>query len=157
LDAAWPLPVEVINDQLHLGSAWQMFVYRGIPRTGWLAIHGQFENGETMLLYTSVDASNGQMHGLWGPAARLRLFEQHLLRSFPDTVLRAWGGYYCRHFNNEQNSPMGMRLARLEIHGISRLSHLPGEAPNPVEDDLLWRHRCFATVGDSIASGEPAQ
>jgi hypothetical protein len=140
-----PMPtfVKPIDRQLHLASAWKMFVYPVIPRMGWLMIQGHFENGENTLLYTGADPATGQMYREWGPGARLRLLEQHLLTSFPSTILNAWGGYYCQLFNGEQNRPIGMRLATLEIHLHYRLSHLPGAPPNPYEDDLLWRHQCL--------------
>jgi len=138
--------VQAINSQLHLGSAWQMFVYRSIPRSGWLMIYGQFEDGANSLLYTGADPTTGQMYRQWGPGARLRLLEQHFIRSFPESILYAWGGYYCRLYNRDQNYPVGMRLATVEFHLMYRISHLPGRAPNPVEDDLLWRQRCFVEV-----------
>lgn len=141
-----PLPAfaKLIDGQLHLASAWRMFIYPVIPRTGWLMIQGQFENGENLLLYTGADPATGQMYREWGPGARLRLLEQHLLTAFPSTILNAWGGYYCRAFNREQLRPVGARLADVEIHLRYRLSHLPGAPVNPYEDDLLWRHQCLA-------------
>jgi CubicO group peptidase (beta-lactamase class C family) len=144
--------VQAINQQLHLGAAWQMFVYRSIPRSGWLMIYGQFEDGANPLLYTGADPTTGQMYRQWGPGARLRLFEQHLIRSFPESILRSWAGYYCRLYNLEQNHPSGRRLATVDIHLMYRISHLPGRAPNPLEDDLLWRHRCFPEVSGRAVS-----
>jgi hypothetical protein len=120
-----------------------MFVYGAIPRSGWVVIHGQFEHGVPALLYTSADPLTGQMYRQWGPGARLRLFEQHLSTAFPNTILQAWGSYYCRLYNVEQGRPLGQRLATLEIHLRYRLSYRPGTPPNPVEDDLLWRHQCL--------------
>jgi hypothetical protein len=140
-----PKFVQAINYHLRLSSQWQMFVYGAIPRSGWVVIHGQFEQGATSLLYTSADPLTGQMYRQWGPGARLRLFEQHLSTSFPNTILRAWGSYYCRLYNVEQGRPLGQRLATLEIHLRYRLSYRPGAPPNPVEDDLLWRHYCLSS------------
>ncbi len=146
-----PMPAfaKLIDSQLHLASAWRMFIYPVIPRTGWLMIQGQFENGENLLLYTGADPATGQMYREWGPGARLRLLEQHLLTAFPSTILNAWGGYYCRTFNNEQPRPVGARLADVEIHLRYRLSHLPGAPINPYEDDLLWRHQCLVNQVDN--------
>jgi hypothetical protein len=138
--------VDAINHQLNLGSSWQMFVYSSIPRSGWLMVHGQFENGASALLYTGADPTTGQMYRQWGPAARLRLFEIHLAASFSETILRAWGGYYCRLYNVEQNTSIGTQLTTLEIHFRYRLSHHPGRALNPLEDDLIWRHQCVPEV-----------
>jgi hypothetical protein len=138
-----PAFLKAIEHQLNVASAWKMFVYIVIPRAGWVMVYGQFENGETMLLYTGADPTTGQMYRMWGPGARLRLLEQHLLNAVPSTILRAWGGYYCRHFNGEQRRPVGERLSTLEIHLRYRWSHVPGAPPNPYEDDLLWRHQCL--------------
>jgi hypothetical protein len=67
----------------------------------------QFENGAKQLLYTGVDPTGGRTYWQWGPEARLRFFEQRLLWSFPETILRAWGGYYCRLYNRKQERPAG--------------------------------------------------
>jgi hypothetical protein len=142
--AANPPPaLRAINHQLHLASPWTMFAYHSIPRIGRLMIDGQFENGANLLLYTSADPTSGQIYWQWGPGARLRFFEQRLLWSFPETILRAWGGYYCRLYNRTQDRPTAMRLTTVEIHRRYRWAHVPGAPPNPYEDDLLWRHQCF--------------
>lgn len=140
-----PMPdfAKLIDHQLHLASAWQMFVYPAIPRMGWLTIQGQFEHGENVLLYTGGDPATGQIERLWGPSARLRLFEQHLLNSFPSTILNAWGGYYCQLFNQDPQRSAGTRLVTLEIYRHYRLGHLPDAPPNPYEDEPLWRHQCL--------------
>jgi hypothetical protein len=138
-----PAFLQAIDDQVQLASAWKMFIYPIIPRTGWVMVYGQFENGEEALLYSGADPASGQMYRLWGPGARLRLLEQHLLGAFPSTILRAWGTYYCRLFNSEQRGPARQHLSTLEIHMRHRWSHLPGAPANPYEDDLLWRHQCL--------------
>jgi hypothetical protein len=143
LESPRPLLVRAINYQLRLGSGWQMFTYSAIPRTGWLMIDGHFEDGVHALLHTGANPQTGRIYRQWGPAARLRLLEQHFSTSFPITVLRAWGSYYCRTYNVEQGRQPGQRLANLEIHLRYRRAHLPGKLPNPYEDDLLWRHQCF--------------
>ncbi len=139
-----PFFVYALNRQLHLGSGWQMFVYGVIPRTGWLMINGQFEQGGRILLHSSADPQTGQMYHQWGPSARLRLLEQRLAASFPTTILRAWASYYCTLYNIEQGRSPGQRLTTVEIHLRYRRTHRPGALPNPYEDDLLWRHQCLA-------------
>ena len=139
-----PLPpfLKAIDHQLQLASAWPMFVYPIIPRTGWLQVDGQWANGDTAVLYSSADPATGQMYHLWGPSARLRLLEQHLLGALPSPILRAWGQYYCRLYN--AGAPAAAhRLAALEIHLHYRWSHLPGAPANPYHDDLLWRQQCL--------------
>lgn len=143
LAPARPMIVRIINYHLHLGSGWQMFVYSAIPRTAWVMIYGRFENGAITLLHTGANPQTGQMYRQWGPYARLRLLEQHLAASFPSTILRAWGDYYCRFHNAAQNRQIGMRLTALEIHVRYRLTHVPDAPPNPFEDDLIWSHRCL--------------
>lgn len=142
-DTPRPLLVRVINYQLRLGGGWQMFTYSAIPRVVGILIQGQFEDGVQALLHTSADPQTGQMYRQWGPFARLRLLEQHLSTSFPDTILRAWGSYYCKFYNGAQGRAVGQRLTTLEIHLRYRRTHLPNKPPNPYEDDLLWRHQCF--------------
>jgi hypothetical protein len=138
-----PAFLKAIDNQLSLASAWKMFVYPVIPRAGWLMVYGQFETGETRLLYTGADPKTGHMYRIWGPGARLRLLEQHLLNAVPVPILRAWSGYYCRLFNREQDRPVEHGLSTLAIYVRYRWSHVPGAPPNPYEDDLLWRHRCL--------------
>jgi len=141
--AAQPLFVRTINHELHLASPWTMFVYRSRPRTGWMMVVGSFENGERQLLYTSVDPATGAVVQQWGPAARLRFFEQRLLWSFPETILHAWGAYYCRIYNQAQARPAGLRLATVAIVRHARWTHAPAAAPEPYQDDVLWRQRCL--------------
>lgn len=143
--AAWrqPAVIRVLNEQLHLASPWTMFAYYARPRSGWLLINGAFENGARQLLYTSIEPTSGHIYRQWGPAARLRFFEQRLLWSFPETILRAWGSYYCRRDSTALVRRTGQRLLTVEIHRRYRWAHDPGAPPNPVEDDLLWRHHCF--------------
>jgi hypothetical protein len=137
-----PMVVQTINHQLHLASPWSMFAYRTIPRTGWLEIDGHIQNGDSLPLYTSRDPATGQIRWLWGPGTRLRFFEQRLLWSIPDTILHAWGSYYCRLYNQGQEHSPTMQLATVEIHRLYRWAHEPGALPNPYEEDLLWRHQC---------------
>lgn len=140
-----PLPplLKAIDHQLQLASAWPMFVYPIIPRAGWFEVTGQWVNGATGLLYSSADPATGQMYHLWGPSARLRLLEQHLLGALPTPILQAWGQYYCRLSNNNPTLPPTQRLLSLEIHLRYRWSHAPGARPNPYDDDLLWRQQCL--------------
>jgi hypothetical protein len=140
-----PMPalLKTIDEQVQLASAWHMFVYPVIPGTGWLMVYGQFENGARMLLYSGADPATGEVYRLWGPDARLRMMEQHLLITMPSTILRAWGNFYCRLFNFEQDRPPGEQLSGLAIHLRYRWSHVPGAPPNPYTDDPLWRHQCF--------------
>ncbi|MFN8465612.1 MAG: HTTM domain-containing protein [Caldilineaceae bacterium] len=140
-----PMPawLKAIDGQLQLASAWKMFVYPVIPRAGWLMVNGQFEDGAEALLYSGADPATGAVYRLWGPDARLRLLEQHLLSSMPTPILRAWAGYYCRLFNDAAGRPAGQRLAALTISLHYRWSHLPGAPPNAFADDVLWRHRCL--------------
>lgn len=140
-----PLPpfLKAIDHQLQLASAWPMFVYPIIPRTGWLQVDGQWADGATGILYSSADPATGQMYHLWGPSARLRLLEQHLLGALPSPILRAWGQYYCRLYNADSPQPPAHRLATLEIHLHYRWSHRPGAPAKPYDDDLLWRQQCL--------------
>ena len=138
-----PAWLKAIDGQLQLASAWKMFVYPVIPRAGWLMVTGQFEDGAAALLYSGADPATGAVYRLWGPDARLRLLEQHLLSAMPSPILRAWAGYYCRLFNGAAGRPPGQRLAALTINLHYRWSHLPGAPPNSFADDVLWRHRCL--------------
>jgi hypothetical protein len=141
--AAQPLLVRAVNRELHLASPWAMFVYRSRPRTGWMMVVGSFENGARQLLYTSVDPATGTVVQQWGPAARLRFFEQRLLWSFPATILHAWGAYYCHAYNQVQAPPAGRRLAAVAIVRRARWTHAPAAADEPYQDDVLWRQRCL--------------
>jgi len=142
--APQPTFVQAIDRQLHLVSPWSMFAYRTLPRIGWLMIDGQFENGTKQLLYTGTDLTNGRTDWLWGPGARLRFFEQRLLWSFPEPILQAWGGYYCRLYNHKQLRSAGMWLTSVEIHRHYHWVHGPGAPRNPDADDLLWSHHCLS-------------
>jgi hypothetical protein len=141
-----PMPawLKAVDGQLQLASAWKMFVYPVIPRAGWLVVAGQFEDGTAALLYSGADPATGSVYRLWGPEARLRLLEQHLLSAMPSPILRAWAGYYCRLFDGPAGRPAGQRLAALTISLHYRWSHLPGAPPNAFADDVLWHHRCLA-------------
>lgn len=141
---AWGQTINALNHQLHLASPWSMFAYPSVPRPGWLIIDGAFENGTHALLYSGMDPTTGRANWLWGPGARLRFFEQRLLWAFPDTILQAWGGYYCQLYNALPAHGVERRLATVEIHRHYRLAHAPGAPPNPYEDDLLWRHQCLS-------------
>ncbi len=153
LQLAPPMPMllKALDHQLQLASSWKMFVYPLKPRAGWLMVEGQFENGETHLLYSGADPTTGHMYRLWGPDARLRLLEQHLLSAFPSTILQAWGNYYCRLFNQAEPASAAQPLSALTIHLRYRWSHQPDAPPNPYEDDLLWSHQCLRVV-EKVAS-----
>ena len=80
---------------------------------------------------------------LWGPGMRWRKFEENINNYRYNSLLRAWGRYYCHLYNDVEGRPQGTRLATLEIHFVYRRSYPPGSAPNPMEDDLLWTHWCY--------------
>ncbi|HMN30032.1 MAG TPA: hypothetical protein PKE45_17905 [Caldilineaceae bacterium] len=143
LASTQPRFIQAIDQQLHLASPWSMFAFLSVPRIGQPVIDGRFEDGTNLLLYASSDPTSRQLYWRSGPGARLRFFEQRLLWSFPETILRAWGGYYCRLYNRKQTHMSGMRLVSVEFYRRHRWAHDPGAWSNPNEQDLLRQHHCF--------------
>lgn len=121
---------------LQLSHSWGMFSYETLQRAGWIVIAGQFEQGAARTLYS------GEHPPLWGPEVQQRDLDQSVAIYRQTPILRAWGHYYCQLYNGAQTTPVG-RLAHLEIHYRYRRTYRPGTAPRPLQDDLLWTHRCY--------------
>jgi hypothetical protein len=120
---------------------WQYWdLYAPVPYQidGQIMIPGRFEDGMEFDLYAAQTS-----RVLWGPGMRWRKFEENINNYRYDPLLRAWGRYYCRLYNDIEDRPQGTRLTTLEIHFVYRRSYPPGGEINPVEDDLLWTHWCY--------------
>ena len=121
-----------------LWQYWDLFAPLPLQIDGRIAIPGRFENGETFDLYAAHTS-----RPLWGPEIRWRKFEENINNYRYDALLREWGRYYCRLYNDILARPEGSRLATLEIHFVYRRSYPPGGALSPLQDDLLWKHWCY--------------
>jgi hypothetical protein len=128
---------------LSIWQAWDMFAPYPSTVDGWIVIPGTFEDGTTFDLRTGEAVSQEFRRIFWGPQLRWKKYESNLSGGSYDSLLRAWGNYYCQQYNTVQRLPVGARLATLEIHYYSYRSHAPGAPPNPLSDRLLWKHWCF--------------
>ena len=141
-----PMPkvFRTVLSELRLPNAWAMFRFDSMQRAGWLLIQGQFEDGTSKTLYSSVDPLSEQPTIYWGPEMHQRLLDTVVVNTRDSAVLRAWSRYYCQLYkdNEAENRPSNFHLATLEIHFRYRRSYRPGGALRPPEDDLLWSHKC---------------
>jgi hypothetical protein len=125
-------------------QAWDMFSPYPSTQDGWIVVPGRFEDGTTFDLSTGLPLTQEYHDALFGPSVRWKKYESNLTRNNYDTLLEAWGGYYCDLYNNKGALAVDHRLATLEIRYYSTRSHAPGEPPNPLTDELLWKHWCYA-------------
>jgi hypothetical protein len=121
-----------------LWQYWDLFAPLPLQIDGRMTIPGRFEDGASFDLYAAHTT-----RPMWGPEIRWRKFEENVNNYRYDVLLREWGRYYCRLYNDILARPEGTRLATLEIHFVYRRSHPPGGVPGPLQDDLLWKHWCF--------------
>jgi hypothetical protein len=121
-----------------LWQYWDLFAPLPLQIDGRITVPGRFEDGASFDLYAAQTA-----RPMWGPEMRWRKFEENINNYRSDDLLREWGRYYCRLYNNIGARPEGTRLATLEIHFVYRRSHRPGGTPGPLQDDLLWNHWCY--------------
>jgi hypothetical protein len=139
-----PMPM-VLEDIVWYSGLWQwwdLFAPLPIQYDGYIVIPGQFENGITYDLRTHEPAPGQELFSRFGPIMRFEKLEENVVRYEDAPLLRAWGNYYCRVYNDERPAIRGTRLATLEIQFIYRNSHTPGEEANPYQMDLLWQHWC---------------
>jgi hypothetical protein len=121
-----------------LWQYWDLFAPLPLQIDGRITVPGGFEDNARFDLYAAQT-----VRPMWGPEMRWRKFEENINNYRYDDLLREWGRYYCRLYNETYALPEGKRLATLEIRFVYRRSHPPGGTPGPLQDDLLWTHWCY--------------
>jgi hypothetical protein len=142
-----PLPTapQAILRYSGLWQYWDMFAPMPLQISGWITIRGQFEDGKnTDLFHLRDDATDTVPPPIqWGSSMRWLKYIENAYNDQDERVLLAWGGYYCRLYNDAMALPLGSRLATLEIRYVFRRVHARGEPLNPLQNDLIWSHWCY--------------
>lgn len=137
---------------LGLWQSWDMFAPRPIIVDGWFIAPGVFEDGTSVDLRTGQPVSHELPRIFYGMDGRWREFQMHLWLRPDSDVLGAWGSYYCRLYNVEQNRPYGQRLASLQLRWRYRYSHDPNQPAQEWQETMLWTHWCFDQYRQTIAN-----
>jgi hypothetical protein len=127
-----------------LWQSWDMFAPNPSRTDGWLMVIGRFEDGGMLNLRSGEDDYQNQIRYFFGPQVRWQKFDENMFnRANMDLIYSAWGGYYCRTYNNLGQLPEGQRLATMEFIYYSRLSHAPGESAYNIQPNLKWKQWCY--------------
>jgi hypothetical protein len=140
-------PVTKVESDLILYSGfwqyWAMFAPYPSTTDGWVIVQGKFEDGRELDLRTGQAVSSVPYRVYWGPDIRWKKYEGNLFDNRYEPLLKAWADHYCLEYNVNQNLPPGSRLATMQLIFRGRISHVPGQALNPDQDWILWKHWCF--------------
>ncbi|MEM9950072.1 MAG: hypothetical protein AAF846_00620 [Chloroflexota bacterium] len=78
----------------------------------------------------------------WDLQMKWEKFKENAYRGQHPSLLRGWGRYCCRTLNDDRIE--GTRLATLTITMVVRDLHAPNEPMNPLRQEIIWNHWCYA-------------
>lgn len=147
------VPKEPAAAVQYLGLWQQWGMYSPDPPTsfGNIVIPGTFEDGTSLDLVDGEPLSHEWRRGMWGPTARVKLFEEWMSYGNKTPVFQAWSAKLCRDYN-DGSRPEGARLASFDFRWRYQVSHPPRGAESPVLEIQRWHHWCFPQYAPGAGS-----
>lgn len=141
-----PSTITSLLNLIGLHQGWDLFSPNPVQLDWSIAVPGTFGDQTSLELRTRMPFREEIIPIRLGPEYRWKQLEFIVSQTRAIPLLESWGDYYCRQYNTEKTPPARSPLLSVQLQFVYRYSHRPGQAINPVQNDVLWVSVCKSTA-----------
>lgn len=128
---------------LQWNQQWNMFAPKPMRNDGWWIVEANLRDGRKWDILNDKAYSEERPDDLAEtyPSTQWRKFMTNLYSNHNETYLLQFGKFLCRKWNTNEHN--GQEVLNYQLIFMRDLTAPQGQAPNPVQKQVIWNHNCF--------------